>query len=128
MSQWESQSNPDPANRMPAHIFQQLNEKLLKEKEEVRKALCKAYETSPKQIDYKERILKFTDALNALEDPNISAKIKNQYLRDIIERIDYERPPIIRITKKNANEYGVETSKGLKYHIEPYKIKITLKD
>lgn len=128
LSQWESQSNPDPANRMPAHIFQQLNEKLLKEKEEVRKALCKAYETSPKQIDYKERILKFTDALNALEDPNISAKIKNQYLRDIIERIDYERPPIIRITKKNANEYGVETSKGLKYHIEPYKIKIILKD
>lgn len=126
--QWKAQTSPDPSQRMPNEIFKVLNDELLKEKEKVQKALCKALETAPKQINYKERILKFTDALNALEDPNVSAKIKNQYLRDIIERIDYERPPIVRITKKNAHLYNVETSKGLKYHIEPYKIKITLKD
>lgn len=64
--------------------------------------------------------MKFTDALNALEDPNVSAKVKNQYLKDIIERIDYERPPIVRITKKSAHLYGADTEKGLQYHIEPY--------
>lgn len=127
LSQWESQSHPDPAQRMPAPIFQQLNEKLLTEKEEIKQALCKAYESVPKPVDYKEKILKFTDALKALRDPNISASIKNQYLKDIIERIDYERAPIVRITKKNAEQFSTTAAKGLKYHMEPYKITIKIK-
>ena len=28
LAQWEAQADPDPAKRMPQHIFQQLNEKL----------------------------------------------------------------------------------------------------
>ena len=35
-----------------------------------------------------------------LRDPDVSASIKNQYLKNAIERIDYERAPIVRITKK----------------------------
>lgn len=122
IAQWRSQSDPNPANRMPTHIFQQLNEELLKEKDEVKQALCKAYESAPRPIDYQERIVKFTDALNALEDPEISATIKNQYLKDIIERIDYERPPLVRITKENADKYNTSTTKGMKFHQEPYMI------
>lgn len=125
--QWEGQYDPDPDKRLPPHIFKMLNEKLLAEKEEINNALCKALETLPEPIDYKEKVLKFQDALNILEDPEIPAKIKNQYLKDIIERIDYERPPIIRITKKNAELYSTEASKGLQYHIEPYKIRISIK-
>jgi len=119
LAQWEAQSNPNLDERMPTHIFKQLNEKLLKEKEEINTALCKAYESIPKTIDYNDKIIKFTDALEALEDPDISAKNKNQYLRDIIERIDYERPQItiLKNTKK----------KGIHFNMEPYKIKITLK-
>lgn len=127
LSQWRTQSDPNPAVRMPPHVFQRLNEELLAEKEEIKKALCEAYESLPQPVDYETKILKFTDALNALEDPNISAKIKNRYLKDIIERIDYERPPIVRITKKNAHEYKIDTEKGLQYHVEPYKIEITIK-
>lgn len=67
------------------------------------------------------------DTLNALRDPNVSAKIKNEYLKNIIERIDYSRSPIVRITKKNVHMYSTESGKGMKYHIEPYKIKITIK-
>ena len=78
-------------------------------------------------MDYATQILKFTDALAALRDPNISAKIKNEYLKDILERIEYERPPIVRITKKNAAQYSADIAKGLQYHAEPYKIKITIK-
>lgn len=127
LSQWEAQSDPDPDKRMPQHVFKMLNEKLLAEKEEVRKALCKAYESMPEPIDYKTRILKFADALAALEDPNVSAKIKNDYLKDIIERIEYKRPAPIRITKGNASKYNTTTAKGMKFHYEPYKISIALK-
>ena len=127
LSQWKAQTDPNIENRMPQHIFKQLNEELLKEKEEINEALCKAYESIPEPVDYENKIMRFTDALNALENPNIQADIKNQYLKDIIERIDYERAPIVRITKENAEQYNTSASKGLKYHIEPYKIKITLK-
>ena len=127
LSQWKMQSDPNPDNRMPQHIFKQLNEDLLKEKEEVRDALCKARESMPEPVDYEVKILKFTDALAALKDPNVSAKIKNEYLKDIIDRIDYERPPIVRITKKNAHLYSAEVSKGMQYYTEPYKIKISIK-
>ena len=108
-------------------VFKILNEQLLKEKDEIKEALCKAYESIPKPVDYKEKILKFADALAALEDPTVSAKIKNQYLKDIIERIDYERPAPIRITKDNAVKYNTTTSKGMKFHNEPYKINIAIK-
>ena len=127
LAQWKMQSDPNPDNRMPQNIFKQLNEQILIEKEEINKALCKAYESVPKPVDYKTKTLKFADALSALEDPEVSAKTKNQYLKDIIERIEYERPAPIRITKENADKYNTTTSKGMKFHVEPYKINMTLK-
>ena len=82
----------------------------------------------PRPVNYKEKVMTFKTALKYLKDPDIPAKIKNQYLMNIIDRIDYERPPIIRITKKNEHLYKVDKSvKGSKYHREPYKIKISLK-
>lgn len=125
--QWKAQTSPDPSQRMPSEIFQTLNEQLLKEKEEVKEALCKAKDSIPVKIDYREKIVKFTDALNALEDPEIPAKIKNQYLRDILERIDYDRGPNIRITKENAAKYNMTTGKGMRIYSPPYKIKLVLK-
>ena len=127
VSQWEAQYDPDPDVRLPANIFKRLNEKLLVEKEEVQKALSKAKGSMPKQIDYKEEILKFKDALTALKDPNVDVKIKNQYLKNIIDRIEYERGPTVRITKENAKEYNIDTSKGIQYHTPQYKIKMKLK-
>ena len=125
--QWESLHHPDPAQRMPQAVFNRLNEKVLKEKEAVREALCKAEESMPEPVDYKERVMQFTDALEALRDPNISAKIKNRYLKDIVEEIVYERPPNVRITKANAARYRTTTSKGMKFHQEPFKISMKIK-
>lgn len=125
IKQWEDQYDPTVA--MPQEIFKKLNQKLLAEKEELQKALGKAKDSMPKQIDYKEEILKFKDALVALEDPDVDAKLKNQYLKNIIDRIEYDRPPIVRITSDNAEEYGTTTEKGMKYHVAPYKIKLKLK-
>ena len=123
--QWEAQYDPDIA--MPQEIFKKLNQKLLAEKEEVQKALAKAKGSMPKQVDYKEELLKFEDALDTLEDPEVDAKVKNQFLKNIIDKIEYERGSTVRITKENSKEYGIDTTKGLKWYTPPYEIKMKLK-
>ena len=125
IKQWEDQYNPDVA--MPQEIFKRLNQKLLVEKEEVQKSLAKAKGSMPKQVDYREEMRKFEDALDALEDPEVDAKLKNQFLKDIIDKIEYERGSTVRITKENSKEYGIDTAKGLKWYIPPYEIKMKLK-
>lgn len=127
IEQWEAQYDPDESKRLPPHIFQKLNEKVLKEKDEVNKALSKAKDSMPKPVDYKDELLKFTDALTYLEDPKVSAKVKNQYLRNIIDKIEYERGPTVRVTIENAEKYGVDTTKGTQWHTSPYHIKMKLK-
>ena len=91
IAQWEAQADPDPAKRMPDHVFQILNEKLLREKEEVRQALCKAYESMPEPIDYVEQKKHFVNALEALHDPDASSNKKNKLLKVCIDRITYTR-------------------------------------
>jgi hypothetical protein len=129
--QWTAKHHPDPEERMPAHIFKELNGKLLKEKEEINEALCKAKDSIPDLVDYGEQIVKFTDTIEALENPNLSASEKNKHLSNIIERIEYYRPPTVKITKANRHLYGYndETGqgKGMKYHREPYELFITIK-
>lgn len=125
--QWETKQHPDPDERMPSHIFKQSNEKLLKEKEEINEALCKAKESMPEPINYKEQILKFTDALEKLEDSNVDATVKNRHLKNIIERIEYDRPPTVKITNENIHLYNPERKKGVMFHTEPYEISIIIK-
>lgn len=127
IEQWEAQYDPDPDKRLPQHIFKKLNEKLLAEKDEINKSLAKAKDSIPNPIDYKEEMLKFKDALAALKDSNVSAKEKNKYLKSIIDKIEYERGPNVLVTKDNAHEYGMETSKGIRYYSPPYKINLKLK-
>jgi hypothetical protein len=92
--QWEAQSDPNPAKRMPQEIFEKLNAKLVKEKEEVHQALCKAYEAIPEPVDYSEKVKTFYDALTLLRDPEADAQEKNRLLKECVERIEYyrERP------------------------------------
>lgn len=127
IEQWDAQYDPDPDKRLPQHVFKRLNEKLLAEKEEVQKSLAKAKGSMPKKIDYREEKLKFEDALAALLDPDVDAKTKNQFLRNIIDKIEYERESAVQITKENAKEYGIDTSKGMRWYTPPYKIKLKLK-
>ena len=108
LAQWEAQADPDPAKRMPPHIFQQLNEKLLREKEEVRQALCKAYESMPEPVDYEEKIEQFTTALNAMQDAKMDAATKNRLLKDCFERIEYHRDAPQRIKSQQVRYYDKE--------------------
>ena len=125
VKQWEDQYNPEVA--MPQEIFKKLNQKLLVEKEEIQKALLKAKDSMPKQIDYREELRKFEDAIDALEDPEVDAKIKNQFLREIIDKIEYERGPTVRVTSENAEKYEIDLTQGTQWHTTPYHIKMKLK-
>ena len=111
LSQWEQQSHPDPSQRMPAEIFKQLNERLLKEKEEVQQALCNAYESMPEPVDFEEKIVKFRDALEALKNPDVDAEVKNKLLKACIERIDYKREKQQRIKSQQVKYYDKELKK-----------------
>lgn len=105
LSQWEKYSEEG----MPKAIFDKLNEKVLQEKETITEALKKARATAPTVEDYKEKIMRFTDALNGLQNPNVSAQAKNQMLKACIERIDYSRP------------------KGNRWHVTEFELDITRK-
>lgn len=72
-------------------------------------------------------MIKTKDALRVLEDAELDAKTKNQYLKTVISKIVYERDPIVQITKENAEQYNMKASKGTKYYTPPYKITIELK-
>lgn len=106
IAQWEAQTDPDPAKRMPDHVFKKLNEKLLKEKDEVQQALCKAYESMPEPVDYEEKLYRFRDALDTLNDPNATAAKKNKMLKACIQRIDYKREKTERVTAEMAGGKG----------------------
>ena len=105
IAQWEAQATPDLSKRMPDHVFQILNEKLLKEKEEVRQALCKAYESMPEPVDYEEKKKHFTDALEALSDPDVSIAKKNKLLKACIDRMTYNREKGVRIKSQQERYY-----------------------
>ena len=105
LAQWEAQADPDPAKRMPAHIFAALNEKLLKEKDEVQQALCKAYESMPEPVNYEDKLVRFQEALEALDDPEASPAKKNKLLKECIDRIEYSREKAVRLQSKQERYY-----------------------
>lgn len=127
LAQWEKQSDPDPAQRMPAHIFKQLNEKLLKEKEEVQQALCKAYEAMPEPVDYEEKVVTFTAALEALQNPEADAALQNRLLKACIERIEYTRGKPERMKREEAAKLGIEMQVGGKWTAPPIELDVKLK-
>lgn len=123
--QWEKYSDEG----MPKHVFENLNKKVLEEKDEVQQALCKAYESMPEPIDYEEKIHRFTDALDALNNPDISAESKNKLLKSVFERIEYYREKPVRISKSNMHLYGIEEYKtsGGKWYSPPFELDVKLK-
>ena len=128
LSQWETQSSPNPQDRMPQEIFRQLNEKLLQEKERVRQALCEAYDSMPNPIDYEEKIAKFKDALNALHSDEADASEKNRLLKACIERIEYYRAPQERIKRLPGEKKGeVIKRAGGKWTTTPIELEVNLK-
>lgn len=87
ISQWEKYAQEG----MPKNIFDQLNEKVLREKDEVMQALCAAKSSVPEPIDYTQKKTMFSAAVSLLEDPNASALKKNMILKKCVDKIIYSR-------------------------------------
>ena len=121
--QWEKYTDEG----MPKHIFDQLNEKVLKEKEETKNALCSAHDSMPEPVDFEEKIVTFRNAIESLKSDDVSPALKNKYLREIIEKMTFERPKPIRLTKALAEEMGVPYPHRLCFHQFPFTLDITLK-
>jgi hypothetical protein len=138
LAQWEAQANPDPTQRMPAEIFKKLNEKLLKEKAEIKEAIHEARKHAPNPAYYEEKLYRFTEALNALLDPNVSAEEKNKLLKTCIEKIEYNRKAPERVknpekkTRKNSRMKGKYVKQnalkvGGQWSTNPIEIDVKLK-
>ena len=102
LSLWEAQL--DTENRMPPHIFQALTEKLVKEREETKTALAKTRELISTPIDYEVKRVTLQKALDALLDDEVSVAEKNKFLKECIQRVNYRREPMQRITGKGKGK------------------------
>lgn len=119
LSQWEAQSNPDPSLRMPTEIFAKLNKKLLAEKETIKQTLMREKQKSYEVSDYEEKIKRFTSALDALENPEITAQEKNRLLKACIQRIEYNRETPERLKRLPGEKKGERFKSSGGYWSEP---------
>lgn len=88
VAQWEKYT----LEGMPKHIFEQLNGKVLAEKEEVQQALCTAKDAVPEPVDFEEKVTTFRAVLELMDAPDVPIKELNDLLKACIERITYSRP------------------------------------
>ena len=63
------------------------NEKI----ESIREQIATLEDTIPEKEEYEDKVMKLTDALNSLEDDSIEAEVKNKYLKEIVDRIEFSR-------------------------------------
>lgn len=54
------------------------------------KALEDEKQNVPQEIDYTDKIIKFSEVIDSLKDENIDAEHKNVLLKEIVERIEYD--------------------------------------
>ena len=102
LSLWESQVDPNMTNRMPAHIFQALMDKLVKDREDTELAIQKTRESIITPANIEKKRATFQQALDALLDDTKSASEKNHLLKSCINRITYRRAPSIRKVGKGS--------------------------
>lgn len=76
---------------MPPHIFDRLNAQTVADIDEVQQALYEAQEAMPEPVDLQERVVTFTQALEAVQDPDAQVKDVNRLLKACIDNIVYDR-------------------------------------
>lgn len=123
LDQWELRSSGE----MPKAIFDKLNQKIITEKKDLKQALQNAYESAPDPVDYQEKIAKLTDALAALESPDVSAAAKNKYLKAVFERIECSRERQIRLSDADPEKITGYTHMGNGWYSPPFELNAALK-
>lgn len=72
-------------------VFLARNEKLKAERVDLENAIKNAEHNMPSVQEYEQKYFSLSQALSAIDDPNISPKIKNRLLKDVIEVIYYDK-------------------------------------
>lgn len=98
---------------MPLEVFNRLSAKTQAQKEAVQQALCTLKDSMPEPVDYAEKKRLFSDALEALQDPDVPAREKNLLLKQCIDRIEYKREK----KKSNNKRYGDPEPMELDVHL-----------
>lgn len=75
---------------MPRPVFESLLEKVQKQKEDISAMIAQSV-AAQDEPDLSERIATFSEALDALMDPNVPAEIKNGLLKACVRQITYRR-------------------------------------
>lgn len=57
----------------------------------IREQIAALEDAIPEKEEYEDKVMKLTDALNALEDDTIDAEEKNRYLKEIVNKIEFSR-------------------------------------
>lgn len=112
---------------MPKSVFDKLNEKLIKEREELQAALSNARDAVPDVVDYQEKLHRFQDALDALKDPDVKPALKNKLLKACIDRIDYNRGKAERSKREPGEERGSRLTVGGHWDAQPMELDIKLR-
>jgi hypothetical protein len=74
----------------------------------------------PEPVDYEERAATFSAALDALNNPDVSAEEKNKLLKACIDRIEYKREKPERVKSQKVRYYDKEQKRTR--HKSPLKI------
>ena len=67
--------------------FVKRNKALSEKREELRTTYNKMKSTLPNSINYEEKVVKLSQAIEALKDDDLDAKVKNDFLTAIVEKI-----------------------------------------
>lgn len=59
--------------------------------EEIEKQILDLEASIPEKTEYEEKIMYLSDAIEMLKDDSISAKLKNEFLKQFIDRIEFSR-------------------------------------
>lgn len=110
LSQWDKYTQ----EAMPKSIFEQLNQKVTREKEAVQQQLMEARAAVPQKIDYVQKRATFAATVKSLRDPDASVKEKNLLLKQCIEKIVYSRKK-----KESPNRrFGTPAALELSFHFK----------
>lgn len=127
LAQWRAQTNADESQRMPAHIFKQLNEAVLKEKEDIKEALEKLRAEAPQKLSYEEKIYTFRKAVELIKDESVDVKAKNDFLKGIFEKITFERERAVRVNRAQAEQLGIPYNR-VGWQLHPVHLDVKFKD
>lgn len=93
ISLWEKYSEED----MPKAVFEKLRAKVTQEISNITSALEEERKNITCAVDYAEKIVTFSQALEALKDDTVSIEAKNSFLKCVIEKITLSKDRPVRI-------------------------------